>query len=83
MPESQELDIVGFHKGYRMQIVKLFICKLERAEMIDLGIYLVDHFGREDYAFVTAFENINTVKVGVFMEHHHVHIELVKIRVQE
>ena len=51
--------------------------------MVDLGIDLLQHLLGEDDTLIAAFEVIFTAKIGVLMEDDLIHVELVKIRVQQ
>jgi hypothetical protein len=83
MPYTQKFNIVGFDKRDRVKIVKLFIVKFKRAKMIYLSVYLRNHFFCENNILISAFKNIRSVKICVFMEHYHSHIELVQVGIKQ
>ena len=66
MPETKEFNVVGLDEADASQVVQLFLIEGQSAEMIDLSVDLFKHLLGEDYAFVSAFEMIFPVKIGVF-----------------
>ena len=59
-PQSQELNVVVLDKAYGAEIVQLFFLECERAEVVDLVVYLLHHFGSENNVLVAALEVVLT-----------------------
>ena len=61
------------------QIFQLVLLEAKLAKMIDLRVDLLHHFLGEDDALVSALEIIFPAKIGVLMEDHLIHIELIEV----
>ena len=83
MPQSEEFHVVGFDKADASKIVQFLLVEGQSAEMIYLCIDLIEHFLGEYYAFVTAFEMIFSVKVGMLVEDNLVHVEFIKVGIKK
>ena len=82
-PKTKKLNIVRLDKTKRVQIIKLLVSERESAEVVDLGIDFLNHFISKSNTFISAFEDVDTIEVGVFVEHDLVHIELVEVSIEE
>jgi hypothetical protein len=50
--------------------------------MVDLGVDFLNHFIGKLDILISTFEDVDAIEVGVFVEHHLVHIELVEVGVK-
>ena len=83
MPEAEELHIVVLDEADGTEVVQLRLAEAQGAEVVDLRIDLLIHLRGEDDALVPAAEVVFAHEVGVLVEDHLVHVELVQVGVQE
>ena len=82
-PQPQELHIVPLDEADGAKVIQLLPGEGEGAQVVDLGIDLLEHFLCENNALVAAAEIILAAQVGVLVEDHLIHVELVQIRIQQ
>ena len=83
MPQAQKLHIVVFDKADGTQIIQFLFRKAQGAEMVDLGIDLLEHLPGEHHALIAAAEIVLAAQVGMLVEDHLIHIELVQVGIQQ
>ena len=83
MPQAQELHIVVLDEADGAQIIQLVLPEAQAAQMIDLGVDLLQHFGGKDDVFVAALEIVFSLEIRVLVEDHLIHIEFVQIGIQQ
>jgi hypothetical protein len=81
-PKTKELNIVMLDEAKRTKVIKFFICESECTEVINLCIDFIAHLRSEYYIFVATFEEIDTFKISVLMEHYLVHRKLVEVSIK-
>ena len=82
MPQTEEFNIVGLNERDGIKVVEFFFGESKCAEVVNLSVNFFHHFRSEYNTFVTTFEEVCAVEVGVSMKHDHIHIKLVKISIQ-
>jgi hypothetical protein len=82
-PETKELDIVLLDKAKSSKIVKLLVAEGESAKMVNLCIDFLAHFLSKLHSAIATLEDILAVEVSVLVKHHLVHIEFVKVGIQQ
>jgi hypothetical protein len=82
-PKTKELNIVGLDEAKGTQIIEFFLRKSKSAEMVNLSIYFIYHFGCKLYIFITTFKIISTIEIGMLMENNLIHIELIKVGIEK
>jgi hypothetical protein len=82
-PEAKKLYIVGLDETQRTEIVEFLFGKSQSAEVVNLCIDFIAHCLGKYHILVAALEDIFSVEVGVFVEHHLVHIELIEVSIKQ
>jgi hypothetical protein len=82
-PQTKELNIVGLDEAKRTKIVQFFLGKSKCAEMVNLCVDFFAHLCRELDILITAFKQIYSVEIGVFVEHYLVHIEFIEVGIKQ
>ena len=82
MEEAQKLDVVRLDEAQAVEVGELVLPEVEAAEMVELGVDLVDE-GRKIDAGRAALEAVFGVGPRELVQHALLHREFVEVRVEQ